>query len=370
MEIQIPPDILENTQAVLAVLAMAISIAGMLLCLGAYAAFFISMQNIDATVSPQFDSAYLLISGSQSAILSASNSSESLAAAMLYISNGTAAYSQSTSSLSDSLSAVSKVPPFSLDTKFASAVASMDSASASFAQASASMNESAASAAGISATLGEATYNLGQAGQSIAAAKESFKSAILMADIAGLFGCIALVAFFSGVIFTSLSILLSHYPRLFGKKQEGFFQRSPPEARPGPEGKAPGKEARGASDAGQSNAFPSADWRQPRAKAEASAKKPAEKKQAKKAAASKKPGKGAAAAGKKAPRPATKGAGPSKYEKAVHEKYGRTGVQVYRMADGKKTGEEILKETGISEDRLIEMLQFMDKKGIIKLEKP
>jgi len=60
----------------------------------------------------------------------------------------------------------------------------------------------------------------------------------------------------------------------------------------------------------------------------------------------------------------------SSVEKIIKDKYGDTGVQVYNLIDGEKTAEEIMREVGVSESKLIEILDFMDKQGIIKLEYP
>lgn len=60
----------------------------------------------------------------------------------------------------------------------------------------------------------------------------------------------------------------------------------------------------------------------------------------------------------------------SPIEKIIHQKYGESGVEVYRLIDGQRTAEEILKKTGVTEVKLIEILEFLDKQGIIKLEKP
>ncbi|MEM4359386.1 MAG: hypothetical protein QXT45_02535 [Candidatus Bilamarchaeaceae archaeon] len=57
-------------------------------------------------------------------------------------------------------------------------------------------------------------------------------------------------------------------------------------------------------------------------------------------------------------------------EKIIKEKYGDVGLQVYALIDGERTAEEIMKEVGITESKLIEILDFMDKQGIIKLEYP
>lgn len=60
----------------------------------------------------------------------------------------------------------------------------------------------------------------------------------------------------------------------------------------------------------------------------------------------------------------------SPLEKIIWDKYGESGVKVYNLIDGEKTAEEILHETGISESKLVEILEFMNDEGIIKLEKP
>ncbi|MBI5229439.1 hypothetical protein HY991_04970 [Candidatus Micrarchaeota archaeon] len=62
--------------------------------------------------------------------------------------------------------------------------------------------------------------------------------------------------------------------------------------------------------------------------------------------------------------------GLSPVEKIIKDKYGETGIKVYNLIDGQKTAEEIMKETGLSESKLVEMLDFMDEEGIIKLEYP
>ncbi len=57
-------------------------------------------------------------------------------------------------------------------------------------------------------------------------------------------------------------------------------------------------------------------------------------------------------------------------EKIIKDKYGDVGLQVYTLIDGQKTAEEIMNETGLSESKLIEILDFMDEQGIIKLDYP
>ena len=57
-------------------------------------------------------------------------------------------------------------------------------------------------------------------------------------------------------------------------------------------------------------------------------------------------------------------------EKIISEKYGDIGMRVYALIDGQRTAEEIMEETGLTETKLVEILDFMDEQGIIKLDYP
>ncbi len=60
----------------------------------------------------------------------------------------------------------------------------------------------------------------------------------------------------------------------------------------------------------------------------------------------------------------------SPVEKIISDKYGDLGIQVYALIDGQRTAEEIMRETGLTESKLVEILDFMDEQGIIKLDYP
>ncbi len=62
--------------------------------------------------------------------------------------------------------------------------------------------------------------------------------------------------------------------------------------------------------------------------------------------------------------------GMSPVEKIISDKYGDVGLQVYTLIDGQRTAEEIMRETGLTESKLVEILDFMDEQGIIKLDYP
>jgi hypothetical protein len=60
----------------------------------------------------------------------------------------------------------------------------------------------------------------------------------------------------------------------------------------------------------------------------------------------------------------------SPVEKIIIDKYGDLGIRVYALIDGQRTAEEIMSETGLTEAKLVEILDFMDEQGIIKLDYP
>ncbi len=64
------------------------------------------------------------------------------------------------------------------------------------------------------------------------------------------------------------------------------------------------------------------------------------------------------------------GGGLSPVEKIISDKYGDIGLRVYTLIDGQRTAEEIMRDTGLTEAKLVEILDFMDAQGIIKLDYP
>jgi len=121
---------------------------------------------------------------------------------------------------SASMGAIAKVAPFSLDNRFSSAADGMEQAAGYFAGAAASANASAGAAQDAAAAMQTAAADLQSAKTAVDSAKESFRSAMNMMQLAALGGALALCALFSSVLLLSLSVLLTHYPRLFERKQE------------------------------------------------------------------------------------------------------------------------------------------------------
>ncbi|MGC8924353.1 MAG: hypothetical protein ACP5KJ_04140, partial [Candidatus Micrarchaeia archaeon] len=57
-------------------------------------------------------------------------------------------------------------------------------------------------------------------------------------------------------------------------------------------------------------------------------------------------------------------------EKLIFEKYGNTGLKIYKLIDGKKTAEEIMLEVNVDEGYIIDFFSFLETRGIIRLERP
>jgi len=54
-------------------------------------------------------------------------------------------------------------------------------------------------------------------------------------------------------------------------------------------------------------------------------------------------------------------------EKIIAAKFGDPGLCVYKLVDGTTTTNEIMHKTGLAEQKIIEILGYMDEQGIITL---
>ncbi len=55
-------------------------------------------------------------------------------------------------------------------------------------------------------------------------------------------------------------------------------------------------------------------------------------------------------------------------ERMIKERFGELGLKVYALIDGTRTTQEIMDETGVSDTKLVEILNFLEERGIIKME--
>lgn len=54
-------------------------------------------------------------------------------------------------------------------------------------------------------------------------------------------------------------------------------------------------------------------------------------------------------------------------EKVIFDRYGKQGLNVYKLVNGTAMASEIMRKTGLGERQLVEILDFMDNQGIITL---
>ncbi len=226
---QLPPDVMKNTAAFLALVAGALACAGLALTLLSYAAFFFFVQGIDSTVSPQLDTAVSAISNTQSTLASAADSAGSASGA---ISNGTLAlysYADATDGISSTLSSIAQNPLISLDPQIGTSAAQLRNASVFLREAAQSLNRTSGSAGSAAASLKKVSLDAADAKKSVSAAKEGFKAALGTLTIAGFLATLCFLALFSSVGLLSVSMLLSHYPDLLSKKDGNKAEQAQPE---------------------------------------------------------------------------------------------------------------------------------------------
>jgi hypothetical protein len=215
---QLPKDILKNTEAALALLSGALGLLGLLLCLAFLVSSLLFTQSLEKAVVPQLDVAMASVSDFEQTMGYAAGGADSGRAAIANLSAAFASYANSSSDLSDTLSGISAIPLIGSDPKISSAAAKMREASAQFAGASGSLNSSAASASSAAASLRKAGQDIGSARQSIADAREALRSAFGALYLSEAALSLSLAALFGSVCLLSASVLLSHYPRLFDGK--------------------------------------------------------------------------------------------------------------------------------------------------------
>ncbi|MEM0438024.1 MAG: hypothetical protein QXU54_01860 [Candidatus Micrarchaeia archaeon] len=62
--------------------------------------------------------------------------------------------------------------------------------------------------------------------------------------------------------------------------------------------------------------------------------------------------------------------GLSEFEELIQKEFGDKGVMAYRLIDGRRTAEQIMNEAGVDEELIIKLFEFLEAKGIIRLERP
>jgi len=214
----IPEGLLENTAAAFALLSFLLSLAGMAACLALYMASYVALSSIDATVTPQFDSAQSALFGASAALSSAADAASHANGTMSSVSLALQSCSDSASALSSTLSGLSSLPL--VDPGLAEASIRLSQASQQFANASQSASQMSASASASTAQLQETALGINLAASNLSKARQSFKSSLSSISWLSLIFCLCLAALFSSVAFSSLSVLLSHYPNMLERAEK------------------------------------------------------------------------------------------------------------------------------------------------------
>ncbi|MEM3364530.1 MAG: hypothetical protein QXS93_03405 [Candidatus Micrarchaeia archaeon] len=57
-----------------------------------------------------------------------------------------------------------------------------------------------------------------------------------------------------------------------------------------------------------------------------------------------------------------------KQQRAIFDKFGAEGVSIYASINGKKSVEEIRADLNMTASRIVEILEFMEREGVIQLK--
>jgi len=225
---EIPHDLLQNTSALLSAIALVLGFGGILFSLVFGLALYLSVQSAQSAVMPELDVMEAVLEDTAAVLEGARISANETMQGGKSMADALAFYSNSSSSLADSLSDAASLPLFSLDDRISSSAQNMRRASASFADASVSIRASSAGMAGAAAGLTKAEKDIVDAKKNLTAARQSFSSAFSMLGFGAIAATAAAAALFSSVIALSLSSLLVHYPRLFSKDEGRAATRKAP----------------------------------------------------------------------------------------------------------------------------------------------
>jgi len=216
---------MENTATAFALVAFFLSLSGMVAALAVYAASYMALSSIDATISPQFDSAEAALMDASASISLAAGSSAYAYDTLSSASAALQSYSDSTSALSSSLSDIAAVPPFSLDARLLSASGDLKQASAHFANASQSASQMASSAQSAVSSVKSVANDIGSAASGVSDAKRNFRASLSSIGLLSLLFSLCLLALFSSVALACLSIMLSHYPNMLERAEKAAAEK-------------------------------------------------------------------------------------------------------------------------------------------------
>jgi hypothetical protein len=182
-------------------------------------AFYFLVQGVDGVITSQFDPLLASVTDAQQTVSNTADAAGFASGALSNLSVSLSSYADASDSISSTLSAFTQNPLLAtLAPQITGSVAKLGEASVSMRGASAEFNATASSTSSASSSLRQASLDLSNAKNAMAQAKEGVKSALGMLSIMGLLAMLCALCLFSSVGLVSISMLLSHYPDLFAKK--------------------------------------------------------------------------------------------------------------------------------------------------------
>lgn len=216
---KVPQNMMKNTSVVLAMSAAVLSAAGLVLALLSYTAFFIFLQGIDSSVSPQMDLASRTSLDARQALLDSAAATGSASGAIRNATLALSSLADSTDGMRSTISQLSQATFIPGSAQLAASAASLQNSSAYFRNASQALSGMSSSTDAASVSLTSLAADLEGASGSIKDAKQGFRDALSMLSLAGLFAAICVCGLFSSTFLLSLSVLLSHYPDFFSDEE-------------------------------------------------------------------------------------------------------------------------------------------------------
>lgn len=217
---QLPPDMMRNTAAFISFVAMIIAGAGLILSVFAYASFHFFISSIQNAALSQIDTLSATASDAQQTLLYAADGAKSASSAAAGIAQSLNFSAQASGKLASALSSLSQNPAFSFVPQIKEAEEGLRSSSEKMQLATEEFGRAAASVSSAAGSLSKTAEDIGAAKSSILQSKESLKEAFSYIGMAGLLLLFVALALFSSVGMVALSVLLSHYPYLFAKKEQ------------------------------------------------------------------------------------------------------------------------------------------------------
>ncbi|MCX8197258.1 MAG: hypothetical protein N3G80_03000 [Candidatus Micrarchaeota archaeon] len=203
-------ELLSKIETALAAISAGISAIGLLMCIAAYVATFLFLQNIEKAVFAQLDSVSVQIENFGLILTTASAAAKNTEATISLLNEGVMHYASASKNISDTLSDIAKVPPFSLDARFSSSANSLRQASAKLFEVARTANKTSMSLSEAAEALRQSSVGFENAKSELENSKARLREGFAFLNLAALGGFLALAILLLSTLFVSISILLAH----------------------------------------------------------------------------------------------------------------------------------------------------------------